>query len=149
MIPEGEKFSAKEVVDPTNSNVVTYTYGVRRTKNGPRYEKVTVADYSECTREELISLCAYDVKVWLQGNLRNAGDSMVNNPSLWASVNIKADRINATRQPVDPEQRFIRAAAALGISEADAKAMIAMGAKIPTASDETVTEYADTEGADA
>lgn len=124
MIPGGEKFTSSDL-QTENPNIWVSKFSVRRSKDGPRYEKTVEWDFTNCTREDLIRMAFYDLRVWVQGNLRNAGDAMVDNPSLWAKVDVKADRINAARQPVDPEMRFIRSAAAMGISEAEARAILA------------------------
>lgn len=125
MIPEGEKFSPSDT--PTdNPDVWISRYSVKAHRDGPRYEMQTTWDFSKCERVDLIGLTFYDLRVWAQANLRNMGDSMVSKGSTaYAKVDVKNDRIHAARQPVDPEIRFIRAAAAAGISEAEARALLA------------------------
>lgn len=119
MIPDGEKFSSADA--PTdNPNIWVSKYSFRRTQGGPRHEKTTTWDFSKCSREDLIRLTMYDLRVWAQGRLRDSGQAAVENSGLFATVDVKTDRIEAGRQPVDPTQRAIRALVALGMSEADA-----------------------------
>lgn len=139
MIPDGEKFSASDtMIEP---GVWLSRYSFRRTSGGPRYEKTTRWSFRKCTQEEREQLAMYDLRVWAQGRLRDAGEAAIDNPDMFAEVDVKAHRIDAARQPVDPVQRFIRAGVALGMSEAEAaefaKAQVAKAAQAKAAAEAT------------
>lgn len=157
MIPGGEKFSASDT--PTSDpNIWVSVFSFRRDRDAPKYEKRVTWDFSKCSREDLIKLSFYDLRVWVQAQLRNSGDGAIDNPQLFSRVDVVDDKINAARQPVDPEARASRAVNALnaeqrfrlltsmGVSEAEAKAIVAREAH--SASPATGSEDAEVLDAD-
>jgi len=119
LIPEGENFSTAEEV---RGDKVRAVFALRRHKNGPRYEKVVDYDFSGVTREQLILLSLYHVKVWTQRVLRATSPEDMLNPQTLSSVDVLQDIVQGVRRSGDPVGAAFRTLARqFGITEEKAR----------------------------
>lgn len=123
LIPEGENFSPGEVWE---GDQCTATFAVRRVRNGPRYEKVVTFDFSGVTREQLLELSMYHVKVWTQRVLRATKQEDMLNPNTLSTVAVLQDIVHGVRRSGDPVGAAFRTLARqFGITEDKAREIFA------------------------
>lgn len=100
-----------------------YTFRVDE-KSKDRYPIVTVFDFGNCSREDILFLAASSVRITVQGKLRSMGNSALD-ASTYATVDVKSEVCEAQKSQVDETIRGIRALArATGVSEARAREII-------------------------
>lgn len=133
VIPDGEKFST--VTKYNGDKTVTAVYAFRFSKDGERYEKASLFDFSNVSEEQLYQLAMYGAKVAIQSQLRGMSKSVALDPATLQRVDVLKDIVQATRAPTDPKTAFIKAAAKLGITEATAMQMVASQAQLDEAAE--------------
>lgn len=100
-------FSPKtEILD---HNTVKCVYAIRKNEKAPRYVKESTFDFSDVSREQLLLLAMYGVKVKTQSLLRDMSDPAYLNPATLRDVNVLRDVVNAQRAPADPATAAKRA----------------------------------------
>ena len=119
LIPEGENFSPGESWAGDKCEAV---FAIRRVRNGPRYEKKVTYDFSGVSREQLLELSMYNVKVWTQRVLRATKPEEMLDPKTLAEVDVLQDIVQGVRRSGDPVGAAFRTLARqFGITEDKAR----------------------------
>jgi hypothetical protein len=105
-VVDGTFSSKTEVVD---HNIVKCTYAIRKNEKATRYVKNSTFDFSGVSREQLLLLAMYGVKVKTQSLLRDMSDPAFLNSATLRDVDVLRDVINAQRAPADPATAAKRA----------------------------------------
>jgi len=123
VIPDSETFSAQTRY--LGNKKVEATFSIKRDKDSVRYEKKATFDFSKVTDEELHLMAMYAAKVKLQAILRAMSPDVMANSSVLASIDVKADLLEAEKQQVDPITAAVRSIQrATGLDEAAAKLLL-------------------------
>jgi hypothetical protein len=123
VIPDSETFSASTKY--LGQKKVSTVFSIRRDAKAPRYEKRALFDFSKVTEEELYLLAMYSAKVKLQAILRNLSPEIMVNSATLATIDVKADLLEADRAPSDPVTAAVKSIQkATGLDETAAKALL-------------------------
>ena len=123
VIPDSETFSASTKY--LGQKKVSTVFSIRRDAKAPRYEKRALFDFSKVTEEELYLLAMYSAKVKLQAILRNLSPEIMVNSATLATIDVKADLLEADRAPADPVTAAVKSIQkATGLDETAAKALL-------------------------
>jgi hypothetical protein len=123
VIPDSETFSPQTRY--LGGRKVEATFSLRRDAKSARFEKKCTFDFSKVTEEQLFLLAMYSAKVKLQAILRNLTQEVMADPSIFATVDVKADLLEAEKQPSDPVTAAIKSIQkAVGVTEEAARAIL-------------------------
>lgn len=99
--------SAVQVVDPDH---VLVTYSFKMTEKSPSYEKTTLLDFSDVSREQLLEICCgQGLVVRLQRMLRDKHtEDVAKMPQTFREVSVLNDIIGAGRSRLPSDEVAIR-----------------------------------------
>jgi hypothetical protein len=123
VIPDSETFSA--VTKYLGNKKVEATFSLRRDAKSPRHEKKATFDFGKVSEEELYLLAMYAAKVRLQAILRALSPEVMLNSQTLATIDVKADLLDADRASSDPTTAAVRSIQkATGLDENAAKLLL-------------------------